>query len=254
MTTSASEVFVVELARASRKANRYVRHLPKVDREDVIAAALAWCWENRHNYSLTTTLELWFIGAVRNAYRDWANGEAKHSAETLQVIPTADTTKGAASAMSSADALMRALTPDYKLVAKLELQGYTRAEMIQAGVNHRTIDEARRRIRQLRRLLPDEQEYRRALRALPPRDSSEHQQEMSDIDREIEALDFPPPGDKECPPCWRCLWFEGWLPGTVRSARMQIVEPEVAEAVKDTEARKVAIAKGVRNGTLQQVD
>jgi DNA-directed RNA polymerase specialized sigma24 family protein len=248
--TTASEVFVVELARASRKANRFVRDLPSADRKDVIAAALLWCWENRHNYSLTTTLDTWFAGAVRNAYRDWARGEIRNSAEAMAEIPTDDATANAVSAVSSADALMRALPREYKDVARYEMEGWSRREMEALGISRRVIDEARRRIRQLRKLLPDEQEFKRALRAVPPADASEHRPEMSQIDREIESLDFPPPSGQDCPSCWRCLWYEGWLPGETRSARMTIVEPEVAKAVADTEARKVAIARGVRDGTV----
>lgn len=248
--TSAGEVFVIELARASRRAGRLVRHLQKADREDVIAAAVAWCWENRDNYSLTTTLDVWFAGAVRNALTAWQRGEIRAASESAAEIPTGDTTFAAAAAISSADTLVRALPGEYRTVALREMEGWSRREIMALGFSERTINETRRRIRQLRRLVPDEQEYRRALRAVPPRDSSEHRQETAEIDREIEALDFPPPGDKECPPCWRCLWFEGWLPAATRSARMPIVEPEIAKAVADTEARKVTIANEVRNGTL----
>lgn len=244
--TTATEVFVVQLARASKRANRFVRDLSREDRQDVIASALLWCWENRHTYSLTTTLDTWFANAVRDAYRQWRRGETRNSAEIMEQIPTSDTTEAAAAAIQSGDVLMSALPDEYRLVARLELQGYTRAEMMSVGISKDTIYEARRRIKQLRRLLPDENEYRRALRTAPARDSAEQKQEMSAIDREIEALDFPPPGAKECPPCWRCLWFEGWLPGEHRPVRMPIVEPEVRDAVRDTEARKIEIARRVR--------
>jgi len=252
--TSASEVFVVELSRVSRRANRVIGHLQRSDRDDVIAAALAWCWENRAQYSLTTTLETWFMNAVRDAYKKWSRGEIKHAAETLEQIPTANTTEAAASAVSSADALILSLPREYKKVARLEMEGWTRAEMKAAGISHRVIDEARRRIKQLRKLLTDEQDFRRVLRAYrAPSDSAIHEYEdgkahthQPQIDKEIEALDFPPPGAKECPPCWRCMWFEGWLPGEHRSVRMPIVEPDIAKAVADTEARKVTIAKRVR--------
>ena len=247
--TGASEVFVVQLARASRRANRFVRDLPSADRKDVIAAALLWCWENRHNYSLTTTLDTWFANAVRDAYRQWQRGEARNYAETMTEIPTGDTTLAAVETQSAANALAQALPPAYKHVAKLELQGWTRAEMMKAGISHDVINNARTRIKQLRKLMPDDHEYRRALRTAPSA-SSEHVGEISGIDKEIEALDFPPPGGKECPPCWRCMYFLGFLPGEHRSVRMPIIEPEVAKAVADTEARKVTIANEVKRGTL----
>lgn len=248
--TSASEVFVLELARASRKANRFVRHLQRSDREDIIAAALAWCWENKHNYSLTTTLDTWFVNAVRDAYKAWARGETRNSSESLSEIPTGDTTEVAAATQQAANALVNALTPEYRQVARMELQGYTRVEMMAAGLSHHTISQARARMKQLRRLLPDPSEYKIAIARPRYSDSDDSHYKGGQIDREIESLDFPPPSGSECPPCWRCLWFEGWLPAEHRSVRMQIIEPEVAKAVADTEARKVAIANEVRHGTL----
>lgn len=253
MTTSAGEVFVLELARVARKANRLVRHLQKSDRDDVMAAALAWCWENRRTYSLTTTLDTWFVNAVRDAYKTWRRGERRTAAESMSEIPTGDTVESAVAAQQAANALAIALPPEYRQVARYEMEGYTRAEMKEAGLSHDVISEARARIKQLRRLLPDDYGFRRALRSAPSRDSAERPQEMSNIDHEIEALDFPPPSGQECPPCWRCLWFEGWLPGAHKSVRMPIVEPEIAKAVADTEARKVTIARGVRDGNLQYV-
>jgi hypothetical protein len=59
------------LASASIRARRFLRKrgLQRADREDILADALAWCWENRENYSLTTTLDTWFVNAVRDSYK-----------------------------------------------------------------------------------------------------------------------------------------------------------------------------------------
>lgn len=248
--TSASEVFVVELARVSRKANRFVRHLQRHDREEVTAAAIAWCWENRHKYSLTTTLDTWFVNAIRDAYKAWARGETRNAAEYMAEIPTGDAIEASVAAQQAANVLVGSLTPEYRQVARLEMQGHSRAEMMERGLAKHTIDEARSRIKQLRRLLPDPSEYKIALSRQRYPDSDDLHYRGGNIDREIEALDFPPSGAKECPPCWRCMWFEGWLPGEHKSVRMPIVEPEVAKAVADTETRKIDIAERVRYGTL----
>jgi DNA-directed RNA polymerase specialized sigma24 family protein len=258
--TSASEVFVLQLSRASARANKFLRarSLNSDDRNDVVATAILWCWENRDNYSLTVTLDLWFLGAVRDAYKAWRAGEARNSSETIAEIPTGDTTQAAAEALSSAQALIRALPREYKRVLLLESIGYTREEMEGKGLSRRTIDEGRARIKQLRKLMPDAHEYRRVLRAYhPPSDSAVHPSHdgvsnthQPNIDKEIAALDFPPPAGKECPPCWRCKWFEGYMPGSHVSVRMPITEPKIAEAVYNTEAEKVRIAQEVRNGTI----
>src|ERR1700680_403822 len=238
--TSAGEVFVIQLARASKRANLFLRArgMRSHDRDDVIATAILWCWEHRANYSLTTTLDTWFMNAIKEAHRNWARGAGLNSVEQLSDIPTGDATFAAAEAKSAAAALIRALPTEYKRVAKMLMEGYTRTEMMAAGLSHDTIYQARQRIRQLRRLLPDAHEYRRTLRAAPA-PSTDETGALSWIDKEIEALDFPPPHGKDCPPCWRCKWFEGYLPGSHVQVRMPITEPEGAQAVSDTEAEQI---------------
>jgi DNA-directed RNA polymerase specialized sigma24 family protein len=251
--TSPGEVFVVQLARASRRANHFLRGLSRADRDDVIAAALLWCWENRASYSLTTTLETWFVNAVRDARKQWMKGARRNAGVSLEslvnVAPGGDTTLSGAQAAEAAEKLMRALPTDYRLVATMHAQGFTRAEMMAAGLAKDSIYGARSRIKQLRRLLPDEQEYRRTLRAVSL-SSDDASDKRSKIDRELEQLEFVPPSGKECPPCWRCKWFEGFLPGAHRPTRMPIQEPEVRIAVQETETRKIEIAKRVRHGNL----
>ena len=66
----------------------------------------------------------------------------------------------------------------------------------------------------------------------------------------LEKLEFSPAAGKDCPPCWRCMWFEGYMPAGKRETRMKIEEAEVREAVKNTEARKIEIAQQVRDGIL----
>lgn len=65
------DVITRELARSSRVAIRFLRKrgLSLHDRQDILHDALLWCLEHKDNYSLTTTLETWFINAVRDAYK-----------------------------------------------------------------------------------------------------------------------------------------------------------------------------------------
>jgi hypothetical protein len=64
----------------------------------------------------------------------------------------------------------------------------------------------------------------------------------------LEQLDFAPPAGMDCPPCWRCQWYYGFMPSGKRETRMDIEDLEVREAVKNTEARKIEIAQQVRHG------
>src|SRR5271157_5315009 len=89
MTQNAAEVFTMQLGRAAgRQANKFLRNqgLQKADRDDVISSALLWCWENRANYSLTTTLETWFMYAVRHALDSWRSNELPTSDESIDNI------------------------------------------------------------------------------------------------------------------------------------------------------------------------
>jgi DNA-directed RNA polymerase specialized sigma24 family protein len=74
-------VLTAELARASKKAQRYLRRykLSRADREDILQDALLWCWEHRDNYSLTTSLDTWFVNAVRHSYERWLRIEKRES-------------------------------------------------------------------------------------------------------------------------------------------------------------------------------
>lgn len=52
---------------------------------------------------------------------------------------------------------------------------------------------------------------------------------------------------KECPPCFRCRYFYGWLPiGEFVPEKHS--DPEIAEACERLDRRKIAIAHWVRSG------
>jgi DNA-directed RNA polymerase specialized sigma24 family protein len=251
MTHNVSEIFTMQLARASaKKANRFLaaRGLQKADRDDVIAAAMLWCWENRANYSLTTTLETWFMNAIRDAYKTLQRNELPTSSESMDQIGGGDETYNVAAAESSAKALLDAMTPADKEIAYLLIQGYTYSEMAERGHSNEAVSNARKRIKQLRRLLPDLEGVRLIARTMPPASSDDTDDKLSEIDVALEQLDFAPPAGKDCPPCWRCCYFEGFMPAGKRDTRMEIEDLEVREAVKNTEARKIEIAQQVRSG------
>jgi len=247
----AEEIFTMQLARAAGKqANRFLRSrgLQRSDRDDVISAALLWCWENRANYSLTTTLETWFMNAVRDGYKGLQRGELPLSDESIDQMASADPTYDAVAAESSARALIEALTPADREIAILVMEGYTYREINRRGYANDAINGARKRIRQLRRLMPDGSRSKRMIQTTPAAVSDDAADHLSGIDAALERLEFAPPAGKDCPPCWRCLWFEGYLPADKRSTRMDIKDAEVRAAVKSTEARKIEIAKRVRDG------
>lgn len=200
--TTAREVFIVQLARAARSASRFLRSrsLQEADRDDITSAAMLWCWEHRENYSLTTTIENWFLGAVRHAYRDWVRGCIKHGGEQLTEIPSSDSTFAATQARSSAVALMRALPREYRRVAIMQMRGMSRSEMNKQGLSEWVIRAARERIKQLRRLVPDSVEYQQVLRTVPPLSPDETAVESHPkIDVEIAMLQSGTPGGSLVP-------------------------------------------------------
>jgi DNA-directed RNA polymerase specialized sigma24 family protein len=254
----AEEIFTMQLARAAgKKANKFLhaRGLQKADRNDVISAALLWCWDNRANYSLTTTLETWFMNAVRDAYKNLTRGELLLSEQSIDALTGGDDTHNISAAESAVDALLGALTPVDRNIALLTMQGFTYREIWkQYGHPKKVIDDAHQRIKQLRRLLPEPELRAAVRRGVTPRSPNldelddSPQSQPSSIDTEIEQLDFAPPAGKECPICWRCTWYYGFLPDGKRDTRMDIKDLEVREAVKNTEARKIQIAQQVRSG------
>ena len=99
---------------AAKQANKFLasRGLQKSDRDDVIAAAMLWCWENRDNYSLTTTLETWFMNAIRDAYKSLQRDEVLTSDQSIEQMGGGDDTYNAVAAESSGDGADRRTQPD----------------------------------------------------------------------------------------------------------------------------------------------
>jgi DNA-directed RNA polymerase specialized sigma24 family protein len=254
--TNAAEIFALQLSRASLRANRFLRarNLSREDRNDVVAAAMLWCWENRDNYSLTVTLELWFLGAVRDAYKAWMRGEMREATEIVEDMGAPDDTSVRAQALQAIEKIQRRVAemPEIEQrIAALIMRQWTQDEIrTELKIDINLIPEVRRKLAPFAKLIPDTPDTRWMIRKAVSRDSDEASGELSGIDKEIASLDFPPPAGKECPPCWRCKWFEGYMPGSNKVVRMEIVERNVKAAVLKTERRKKHIAKEVRDGNL----
>jgi hypothetical protein len=253
MTLNAQAVFLIELGRSGyQSAHKFLRAraLQRADREDVIGAATLWCWENQANYSLTTTLETWFMNAVRDAYKKLLVNELPTCGESIEKMGGGDYTYETAAADSSTNVLLNALTPTDKEIARMTMEGRTYREINKRGYANDAINDAQKRIKQLRKLLPDTAVRKALSRTEPAGNSDDASDRLSKIDMELARLDFAPHAGKDCPPCWRCMWFEGFMPSGKLETRLKIEDAEVREAVRNTEARKIEIAQKVRDGIL----
>ncbi len=252
--TSPAEIFVTQLARASRRANRLLSGLSRADRDDVIADAIAWCWEHREEYSLVTSIETWFVNAVRHALERWQRGESRQRAELVEDLRAKDDPEYNTVLADSVRTLAANMDELDRAIVKQRLHSKPNPAVASAlGVGLRTVE---RRLERMKSFIPESAHAGVMLtRAVtPPKPSLDDYDyappSASNIDKEIEKLDLPPPHGKDCPPCWRCKWFEGYLPGAHISVRMEIEDAEVRAAVASTEAQKIIIAQEVRDGDL----
>jgi hypothetical protein len=252
MALNVQQIFTMQLARAAAKgAEKFlrVRRLQKSDRDDILAAALLWCWENREKYdSLTHDIDMWFLRAVRNAWESWRAKELPTSNESIEDMGGEDTTFGAVSTESDAKALLQQLTEAEREVVVKMMDGVTWREMIKQGVPQPLIRQTKAILQALRKDMPDTAARAVLARTEASVGSDDVSSALSNIDQAIERLEFAPKAGRDCPPCWRCMWFEGFMPAGKRSTRMDIEDPEVREAVNNTEARKIEIAQQVRDG------
>jgi DNA-binding CsgD family transcriptional regulator len=240
MTQTPAEIFTIQLGRAtSRQADKFLaaRGVSRPDRDDVIAAALLWCWEHRAKYSLTTTVETWFMNAIRDAYKALRRGELPTSAETFEGMGAGDTTYDTAAAASAAAAIVVQLTPVERRIAYLTMKGYTKDEMLELGLRESDIRQARTTIKSLRALLPDAST--RTVIAHAP--GVEHRT-TSSIDRELEQLDAPPPHGKECSPCIHCNWWEFRYRVATSPQVAATADAEIVEAQRNILRRKIEIS------------
>jgi DNA-directed RNA polymerase specialized sigma24 family protein len=197
--TSAGEAFVIELGRVSRRASSYLRGLQRADRDDVLAAAVLWCWENRDAFTaqLTTPepmpLEKWFLTSVRRAKRAWRSGEIKGAHETLADIPVPDATAANAAVESAVRELVKTLTPEQRRIAIMQAKGRSVREIAEKlSVDIEKVRSTRGLLRKLLELLPGPHEVVRVLRTEPAPASDKPSVKIKPtIDAEIEAYGKP---------------------------------------------------------------
>lgn len=197
--SSPGETFVVELGRASSRASRFLRGMQRADQDDVLAAAVLWCWENRDAFTeqLTNTdalsLEVWFARAVRAAKRAWRTGEVRNATESMADIPVPDDTEARAAVESAARELVRTITPEQRRIAIMQARGYSAREISEKlNVDIERVRSTRSTLRKLQELLPGTYEVTRVLRAeiAPPSDQPAVKTK-TDIDTELEQLGRP---------------------------------------------------------------
>lgn len=213
--SSAAESFVIALGRASKRGHRYLRGLSSADRDDVISTALLACWENRAAYKPDQSLDDWFMDALRVARNRFKRREHISADEFIEQMAVPDDTSIRAEVL--------------EIVEKLQA------------------NPTKQNMRKLRQLIPEPLEFQRVLRkSAEARDP--YDQPMTRIDRELSQLDMPPKSNKDCPPCWRCMYFQGFMPTRYTPRRNVPNDEEVQRAVWATEEAKIAIAGAIQSG------
>lgn len=77
--TTPVEQFTIELSRVSAQGNKFLRGLTRTQRDDAVAGALLWCWENREKFDTSRgALQVWWTGALRNAIQQVRRDVARH--------------------------------------------------------------------------------------------------------------------------------------------------------------------------------
>ena len=197
--TSPGEAFVVELGRASKRGRWLVRNLQRTDRDDVLAAAMLWCWENRNAFTEQLSaeeplpLDEWFAKSVSRAKRAWRNGEVRHAHASLTDIPVPDDTEARAAVEFAARELVRLITPEQRRIAIMQAKGYSVREITEKlDVDIDKVRSTRSTLRKLQELLPGTYEVTRVLRTeiAPPSDKPAVAVRTS-IDTEIEQFGRP---------------------------------------------------------------
>jgi hypothetical protein len=236
------ESFITELARSSGRALRILQRVPARGRDDVLSDALLSAWENRHEYAPPQLPEAWFSKFLRAAARRWRKGEHGHIDLTALDEAVPDETSTLAEVQSEIDRACVEFGPAVMSVADALIHGASERDL-EGEFGRRAVHGARGLNRRLERKLGGSRPVVRVLRA---RTTEPEHRPLAKIDHEIAGIDFPPHEHQECTPCYLCMWYAGYLPSGRHDARMRIVEDDVREAVRATEARKIEIAEQVR--------
>jgi RNA polymerase sigma factor (sigma-70 family) len=240
---NAPEQFAIELGRAAKKCGHLLRQLRPVDRDDAIASAMLECWEHREARDPEVTLDVWFADALRASIRHIKRSTRSrgYSDMKLEEIASPDSTARSAEAHIFAEQLVLQLTHREQQVATRLAEGYSLAEI--ADEFKLTRLAIKKITRKLRKLSTDISDDNPRVPYAPGPDSDHTEREPAPIDHAIEQLLRRPVTERaDCPPCWKCMYFEGWTP--IQYKPPTLVEPEVQAAVAATEARKIAIGEG----------
>lgn len=243
---NAVDAFVLQLSRASKRGSRHLRGLSAADRDDVIATAIVACWENRNEFDQQKwTLEDWFGDCLKAARRTLTKDYHRRSTEDLEGIAAANSTERDASAQVSLAQLRRNLTRQEREIADLLGKGCSVVYIVATlDVSTHTVRTLQKRLKKaIRNMLPDDTLPNFA--ESPLKLSEDRDIQPAAIDHALHAMLGGPQLGKECPPCWRCCWFLGYLPPVYVPS--QVVDAEVRAAVRATEQRKIEIANNVRS-------
>lgn len=247
--TSAAETFVIELARsASRRSHRLLRGLSKADRDDVLSAAILACWEGRDAVGAidAPALDDWFLDALVKARNDHRKNR-RYSHEPLgDELGVPDDVIIEASESSTQALMFKHFNAEERKALTIIENGNTAKVAKKLKWSPWQERAFRAKIRALRDQIP-ELPYLSAphvsARTRKHKDSDGSEGELSPGDRSVARIDFVPEAGKDCPPCWRCKWFDGWAPASYKPTKL--ADPEVQLAVQRTEAAKIEIANNI---------
>jgi hypothetical protein len=189
---------------------------------------------------------------VRDAKKEWLRGSVHNAEELSDTLAAPDDTMTHAAVHEAAEQMLARLSPTGREVLELIAEGRTRAEIVARGYSARQYNDTRTQVRKVRHHLSETGNLRALLRAgVTPASADSDERES-----EVVAIEFAPHEGQECPPCHRCKWFEGYMPVGRRTTRMDVVEPDIREAIENIEREKLRIATEVRylnkrNGSWQ---
>lgn len=89
------------------------------------------------------------------------------------------------------------------------------------------------------------QRNKRAAKLCEPRWEQRESKEIADEIKKMFSVEPQPEILSECPPCWRCRYFDGWLP-MGELVFVEHLEEEITIACRAIDTRKVMIANWVR--------
>lgn len=195
-------------------------------------------------YDPSVPLEDWFIEALKEARHLFKRGEHATSKELNFEMAVPDDTSIRAESLEAATIIIAAFTDrEHSLLTDL-MGGASWREVIRTHhASSQEVGHVTRKLAHLRELLPE----RRSLQRVVRRSTADVSMAEPEIDRQIAQLDLPPPIGKECPPCFRCRWFDGFLSATYEP-KSTVEEPEIQQAIWNTEAAKLRIAAEIQAG------